>query len=401
MPRRRIRSKTTLAAIERREAVIYVVSIGGLPVTQACHAEEEAVSCEDMHRQLDYEADRTLRCSPPDSIDRCSNYRPGPSSADGFMKPSGIWLAVILVAGLVDLFVPHAALSVEESKPVPASPTPTVPSEGDRQKEAEEIRRLQAFYLRNQSVFIRKGEAIVELNSFYSTDENLRLVQVSPTTATIVQTTSRFYDTTLFGRYGLAPGLEFDLIAPVFVHAEQEFNVGTGTTTRASSGVGDIAAALRYQIVSETGLRPSVILDVQGKSRTAGTSIRSSGNYNVGGGITLVKSIDPVVFFGRLGYTETLAYGGRNNGNIVNYSLGMGFSLNDRVAFNMQLTGAVVGRTQLRGQVIDGSSLEIANLLFSTTILATKKLILEPIVGIGLTDDAFDATIGLRIPYRF
>jgi len=121
----------------------------------------------------------------------------------------------------------------------------------------------------------------------------------------------------------------------------------------------------------------------------------------VGGGITLVKSIDPVVFFGRVGYTETLAYGERNNGNIVTYSLGMGFSLNDRVAFNMQVVGALVGQTQLRGQVLDGSSLEIMNLLFSTTILATKKLFLEPIVGIGLTDDAFDTTIGLRIPYRF
>ena len=255
--------------------------------------------------------------------------------------------------------------------------------------------------MRNQSVFIRKGEAIVEFNNFYSTDQNLRLLQLSPTTATIIQTKNRFFDTTLFGRYGLARGLELDFIAPVFVHAEQEFNVGAGTTTTTSSGVGDIAAALRYQIVSETGLRPSVILDVQGKSRTAGTSIRGSGNYNVGGGISLVKSIDPVVFFGRLGYTETLAYGERNNGNIVTYSLGMGFSLNDRVAFNMQLVGALVGQTQLRGQVIDGSSLEIVNLLFSTTILATKKLFLEPIVGIGLTDDAFDATIGLRIPYRF
>jgi hypothetical protein len=317
------------------------------------------------------------------------------------MKPSGMWLVVILVAAVVGLCVPELALSVEESKPLPASPTPTLPSEGDRQKEAEEIRRLQEIYLRNQSVFIRKGETIVEFNNFYSMDQNLRLIQVSPTTATTIQTTSRFFDTTLFGRYGLAPGLEFDLIAPVFVHAEQELNVGTGTNTTTSNGVGDIAAALRYQIFYERGLRPSVILDVQGKSRTAGTSIRGSGNYNVGGGITLVKSIDPVVFFGRVGYTETLAYGERNNGNIVTYSLGMGFSLNDRVAFNMQVVGALVGQTQLRGQVLDGSSLEIMNLLFSTTILATKKLFLEPIVGIGLTDDAFDTTIGLRIPYRF
>ena len=317
------------------------------------------------------------------------------------IRQLGICLTVMFIADILVTLVPQPALSVEQEKPLSPAPAHSVPDEGDRQKEAEEIRRLQEFYLRNQSVFIRKSELIVEFNNFYGTDKNQSFVQLNPTSAAIIQTTRRFFDTTLFTRYGLATGLEFDLIAPVFIHAEQELNVGTSTTTTASSGIGDIAAALRYEIFYEKGLRPSVILDVQGKSRTAGTSLRGTGNYNVGGGITLLKSIDPVVFFGRLGYTETLAYGGRDNGNIVEYSLGMGFSLNDRVAFNMQVVGALVGKTRLQGQVIDGSSLEIVNLLFSTTVLVTKKLFLEPIVGIGLTADAFDATVGLRLPWRF
>ena len=92
---------------------------------------------------------------------------------------------------------------------------------------------------------------------------------------------------------------------------------------------------------------------------------------------------------------------GVNRGNIVDYNVGMGFSLNDRVAFNMQVAGAFVGNTKLQGQVIEGSSLELASLLFSTTILITRKLIVEPLVGIGMTEEAFDATFGFRIPYRF
>ena len=39
--------------------------------------------------------------------------------------------------------------------------TPDLPTEGDRQKEAEELKRLQEFYLRNKSVFIKKGELVV------------------------------------------------------------------------------------------------------------------------------------------------------------------------------------------------------------------------------------------------
>ena len=75
--------------------------------------------------------------------------------------------------------------------------------------------------------------------------------------------------------------------------------------------------------------------------------------------------------------------------------------LNDRVAFNMQLIGSLIGKSQIQNQTIDGSSLEVASLQFSATILITRKLFIEPIVVIGMTQDAFDSTIGIRIPYRF
>jgi hypothetical protein len=126
-----------------------------------------------------------------------------------------------------------------------------------------------------------------------------------------------------------------------------------------------------------------------------------TGNYSVGGGVTLLKSIDPVYFFGRLGYTETFATAGRNLGNSFDYSIGMGFSLNDRVAFNIQYVGSQIGRLKINDVAIDNSSLEISGLNFSATILITKKLFVEPTVGLGITKDAFDSIIGVRIPYRF
>ena len=57
----------------------------------------------------------------------------------------------------------------------------------------------------------------------------------------------------------------------------------------------------------------------------------------------MLKTIDPVVFFGRIGYVNNFASQSRNLGNIFEYRLGMGFSLNDKVSFNMQLTGAQMG----------------------------------------------------------
>jgi hypothetical protein len=284
----------------------------------------------------------------------------------------------------------------------PPTTAPEVPAEGDREKEAEEVKRLQEFYLRNQSVFIRKGEYIAELNLFYSADKRQNFVAVAPDQSTLLSTTRRFYDATLFGRAGLfTDGLELDVFVPFLVHADQELDLVSGSVKSSNTGLGDVGGALRYQIWYERGARPGLIIDVGGKSRTGGNTLLGTGNYSVGGGVTLLKSIDPVVFFGRIGYSETLPHEGRNLGNIVEYSAGMGFALNDRVAFNMQVIGSLIGKSKIQGQTIEGSSLEIASLQLSATILITKKLFIEPIAVIGMTEDAFDSTIGVRIPYRF
>jgi hypothetical protein len=287
------------------------------------------------------------------------------------------------------------------SKP-PATTPPEVPTEGDREKEAEEVKRLQEFYLRNQSVFIKKGEYIVEFTAFYSTDTRQEFIPIAPGQSTLINTTRRFFDASLFGRAGIfTDGLELDVIVPFLVHADQEIDLVSGRTRSSTTGFGDAAAALRYQVWYERGARPGLIIDIGGKSTSGGTGLRGTDNINLGGGITLLKSIDPVVFFGRVGYTETLPQGGRNLGNIFEYSAGMGFALNDRVAFNMQLIGSYIGRSKIQGQTIDGSSLEIASLQFSSTILITRKLFIEPIVVVGMTEDAFNSTIGIRVPYRF
>ena len=91
----------------------------------------------------------------------------------------------------------------------------------------------------------------------------------------------------------------------------------------------------------------------------------------------------------------------------------MGFSLNDRVSFNIQLAGAYIGPSTGVGLsdttgttggtapiVFSTRHLEVMNLLFTTTVLVTKKFFIEPLVGVGLTEQSF-TIIGLRVPYRF
>ena len=108
-----------------------------------------------------------------------------------------------------------------------------------------------------------------------------------------------------------------------------------------------------------------------------------------------------MVFFGRLGYTYTLERKGRDPGDEISYSIGMGFSLNDRVSFNMQAIGSYVGRTERDGKDIPESSLEIFSLQFGVTVLVTRRLFVEPVVNFGLTDDATDVVVGVNIPFQF
>ena len=139
--------------------------------------------------------------------------------------------------------------------------------EDNRQKEAEEAKRLTELYLRNQSVFVRKKEFMLELNTLYSRNSQQTFVPVTGG-VTSAKETRRFLDNTLIGRYGLLDGLELDVIAPVFVQAEQETDVGTGPAKDTKDGVGDIGGALRYEAWYERGNLPALVVDVSGKSNT-------------------------------------------------------------------------------------------------------------------------------------
>jgi hypothetical protein len=285
--------------------------------------------------------------------------------------------------------------------------------EGNRQKEAEESKRSRELYLRNQSVFLRKGELMLEVNTFYNRNNRQEFLG---TNSNLGQITTRFFDNTLLARYGIfTDGLEIDLIAPVLVYAEQTVDFGRSRSKTTEMGVGDFAAAIRYQAWYERGARPSVVLDVSGKSRTGGPGLLGTGTWNAAGGLTLIKTIDPVVLFGRVGYTYNFASESRHLGNIIDYRLGMGFSLNDVVSFTLQLNGAIIGGSQFKGTLTTGEpgtvagvipiivstqAIETMTLIFTTTVVVSKNFFLEPIVGVGLTERSF-AILGLRMPMTF
>ena len=212
------------------------------------------------------------------------------------------WLALILLGAVTHLLVPW---SVSAQRPEGEQ------KEEDVQKQAEEAQRALDIFLRDQRVLFRRGELALELGLFYSQDTQETFLR-SGANAAFAKLTKRTFLPSLTIRYGLINDLELDLLVPFYGYSEQKIDVGAARQQISDDGIGDVAGLVRYQVWRERGASPDVILDMRVKSRTAGNSLLGTGTWSLGGGVTLVKTLDPVVFFGRVGYTYTFEHEGRS-----------------------------------------------------------------------------------------
>ena len=295
-------------------------------------------------------------------------------------------------------------------KTEPNKRTEEVSSEPTREEEAEEAKRGLDTFLRGKKVLYRPGELEVELGLSYAQGTTVNTFGFAPASNSLGTTpklTTRSVNANFTMRYGIVDDLEFALSVPYGYFEQnndnQPFNINTPPVSHSNAvGVGDVSGSLSYNALSESGNIPTVTLSLSGQAPT--------GNYNRGlgagywsmkGGVSLVKTIDPVVFFGSFGYAAAFEERGVDLSDTISYSVGAGYSMNDRVSFSSSLSGSLTGRIERNGTKIPGSSMDSHSLQFSTTIQLDKRLSVEPFVGFGLTKDASDFVVGLRFPYRF
>ncbi len=297
-------------------------------------------------------------------------------------------------------------------------------AEGSRQIEAEDSRRELDTFLRGKKVLFRRGELALEYSLGYSEDitNNVCLDadfddSYCPEGSVIApKFINHSIDASFLMRYGLADHLELDLTIPYsYIEQKQDFRpfkVPTSLRRTENTGIGDIGLAVRYTAWTENGSTPNITLSMNAKSKTGKESkiSQNAGNqspglgtgfWNVGAGISLVKTIDPVVFFSSLGYTTTLEENGIEPGDQIPYSFGTGFSMNDKVSFSTSLSGTAVRRTKVNGREVSGSSKNITTLQLGFTVQLSKRLFIEPYVGFGLNEEASDFVLGFSMPYRF
>ncbi|MES1930379.1 hypothetical protein SADO_14028 [Salinisphaera dokdonensis CL-ES53] len=238
-------------------------------------------------------------------------------------------------------------------------------------------------------------------------------------------------------RYGITSRLEFETRIP---YVRRSDDVRSRQLLEASSddviidsngnGLGDIEAALHYQLNIPDPGDPYFIANLRAKSRT-GTDVfevdrelvmqddlivgerlmeqpTGSGFWAIEPSITAVYPTDPAVFFGNFSYTWNLErdVGGNigeiDPGDFVGINFGMGFGINENTSFSLGYDHTVVFRTEQNGSVdqTEFDRIHVASLLLGFGHSFSPKANLNLALAIGVTEDAPDVQVTMRLPIR-
>ena len=281
------------------------------------------------------------------------------------------------------LSLPSPALGQEEDKPV---------------GEAPEERNAEDVFLRGQKVLLGRGDVVVDVGQFFSRsdDQQLAIVDGALVLATREQTV---LTTVLFARVGVLN--ETEVFAGTTFHHQIDHIFFNNLDLARSDGseVGDFVVGVRRTLLRESKGRPDVIASIDTVLPSGDSAL-----YQLGGGLVLVKSVDPVVLFGGANYHRGLRRDSGEGtspkpGNLVDVSLGYALALNDSLAISTAAT-ALFSRARMfenpnsrRGDTF--------GLRFALTSSLARGLYIEPSVTLGLSGPARSFTFGVTLPYSF
>ncbi|WP_297790546.1 transporter [uncultured Marinobacter sp.] len=246
--------------------------------------------------------------------------------------------------------------------------------------------------------------------------------------------------TALSLKYGFTSRFEAALRVPHLsinedLRERQAFQGTPVDTVRESTGrgLGDVELSLRYQlndgldgmpyIISVLRVKPPtgegpydveqrVIEDSEGNP--IGIELRErptgSGFWSVEPGFSFIYPSDPAVLFGNLSYVWTveedqgIENGGEvDPGDVVRFGFGMGFAFNERTSFSLGYDHSVIRETtfeQDNNNLLDASfsRIQVGSLSFGLSQRLSNSTSLSLTVSVGVTDNAPNSEITLKLP---
>jgi len=252
---------------------------------------------------------------------------------------------------------------------------------------------------------------------------------------------SSSFTTLLAARYGLTNRIEVDLGLP-FIGGWSSFEISPTNTdpSRSSNlkatgyGIGDLRVGARYQLNQGTGSVPSFVAGLGARFPTGKDPYAvkrydevsqflereiptGSGFFSLTPTLSFVYPSEPGVLYGNIRYSWNIPrkidalqpgvlpltpYGEIDPGDVIGGSVGMGLSLNDKLSTSLSYDHSVVLLTQQNGvDVSESSPLQIGTLGLGATWRKSPWVSYSLMAGIGVTDDAPDVSLSIRIPTSF
>lgn len=239
-------------------------------------------------------------------------------------------------------------------------------------------------------------------------------------------------------RYGLTSRLEAGVRIPFVVRRDRLTRQEVGSTdertdTLRLNGLGDIDFGLHYQINRGANDWPFFVANLRVQSDTgegpydvdpADEAPTGSGFWGIEPSLTVIYPSDPAVLFANIGYVHNFASdvdqtfssgtGGIrvervDPGDSIRASFGVGFALNERLSLSFGYEHNWIAGTEQEQRdlstgeksTMESDDFQVGSLLFGASLGLADNVGLNVNVAVGVTDEAPDARITVRVPISF
>lgn len=316
-------------------------------------------------------------------------------------------------------------------------------------RSVDDVKQQQAalfsrrFTLENSMSYARYDRKQLTLNGFLALDA----IFLGNIGIENVESDSLTYN--LAARWGVSPNLTLNADVPWVARKTVYQKGGAGGSAAAvaqeettGNGIGDISLSANYRVLPERGWRPETVLtagvtaptgrapygvdwtvlerDDDDYIRFAVPDEQPTGNGVWQGnlGLSFVKTADPAILFANVGYIhsfkrsfddldsnpDTVNPGEVKLGGSYYFGAGVAFAFNERTSLSISFSDKLSARASTRfkgGQwaKVIGSDANAATLNLGVTYALNQKTTLVSLLGIGLSPDAPDFSLAIKVPY--
>lgn len=301
----------------------------------------------------------------------------------------------------------------------------------------------QRLTLENSITYARYDRKQLTLNGFLALDA----IFLGNIAIENVESDSLTYN--FAARWGVSPSLTLNLDVPYIARKTIYQKGGAGGSAAAiaqeethGTGIGDVTVSANYKLFGERGWRPETVLtgavtaptgrepygldwkvierDDDDFIRFAVPAKQPTGNglWQANIGLSMVKSADPAILFGNIGYVrsfkrsfddidanpDTINPGEVVLGDSYYFGAGIAFAFNERTSLSISFSDRMSARASTRYKngkwmKVIGSDGNAGTLNLGVTYALTSKATFVSMLGIGLTPDAPDFSLAFKVPY--